>query len=237
MTLEHRPNPSLADTQSALGVAVRSSVAIPPRYGNAQSDPSARGKSVNDRSRVQDSDDLVPLLDGTARADRHAFGELYRLTSPRLFAVALRLLRERELAQDVLQEAYLAIWQKAGDYRAERGQPLAWMAGIVRNRSIDRLRQLQRQAAGQESLRATAPNPDWEARLRDHEATMARGLRDCLGQLQENQRKAIQLAYYYGLTHEELAEAMNAPLGTVKSWVRRGLLQLKDCFEEQGPAP
>jgi len=179
-----------------------------------------------------EQDKLRELLAASRRADRDAFAELYTLTSSRLFAVALRLMRRRDSAEDVLQEAFVLIWRKADSYRPERGGPLQWMATIVRNCAIDRLRAQAREprdfADWEDGVEALVDPASGDQALPFH---LAQTLRTCLEHLQDSQRTAILLAYYYGLTHDELAAKMNSPLGTIKSWVRRGLLQLKDCLE------
>lgn len=176
--------------------------------------------------------DLAGLLQQVADGDRRAFGELYRVTSPRLFAIAIRMLRSSDLAEDVLQEAYLLIWRKADRYRPERGAATAWLAAIVRNCAIDLLR-----------ARAKAPLVDADAEAEPDPIEVVDAdrlwlairsndrLRLCLATLPEEQRRCILLAYYYGKSHEEIAVAVGSPLGTVKSWVRRGLLKLKDCLD------
>lgn len=179
------------------------------------------------------SEPLEALLEASGSGDRQAFAEAYRIAAPRLFAVALRMLRRRDLAEDVLQESFISIWRKAGQYRPERGRPLAWMASIVRNRAIDRLRSDKRKSAALAESRddaAVVANPGLaEPSIPEH---LAASLRGCLERLQINYQRSILLAYYYGLTHEELTQRLGAPLGTVKSWVRRGLLQIKDCLDK-----
>lgn len=183
-------------------------------------------------SEVAELDPLQDLLAATARGDRAAFKRAYQLSSPRLYPIALRLLARRDAADEVLQEAYVLIWRKAALYRPEKGRPMAWMATIVRNCAIDRLRSEAREPRGTETWDEAA-----EAKADPLVSQMAvaeqvdPGLRKCLEKLQENQRRAILLAYYHGLTHEELSAQMKVPLGTVKSWVRRGLLQLRDCLD------
>ena len=175
---------------------------------------------------------LEPLLCASGNGDRAAFAELYRLSASRLYPIALRILRRPEAAEDVLQEAYVLIWRKAAQFHPSRGRPLPWMAAIVRNRAIDRLRAQAREPqdpAHWDDLAEGLADPAASASAAA--APDALAVRGCLERLQENQRQAILLAYYGGLTHEELAARLEAPLGTVKSWVRRGLLQLKDCLE------
>ena len=176
---------------------------------------------------------LDELLAATAQGDRQAFGRLYQRTSGRLFALALGILRRRDLAEDVLQEAYLTVWSKAAQQHAGRASPFAWMATIVRHRAIDRLR-----------ARTNDPEPVADINLvadsvvaevsdeREILAALSASVRQCLERLDEKRRDAILLAYYYGMTHEEISARLDTPLGTTKSWVRRGLLQLKGCLEQ-----
>ena len=176
---------------------------------------------------------LDELLAATAQGDRQAFGRLYQRTNGRLFALALGILRRRDLAEDVLQEAYLTVWSKAAQQHAGRASPFAWMATIVRHRAIDRLR-----------ARTNDPEPVADINLvadsvvaevtdeREILAALSASVRQCLERLDEKRRDAILLAYYYGMTHEEISARLDTPLGTTKSWVRRGLLQLKGCLEQ-----
>jgi RNA polymerase sigma-70 factor (ECF subfamily) len=179
-----------------------------------------------------DSGLLERLLDAAARGDRQAFATLYARSSAKLFAVALRILKRRDRAEEVLQDAFLNIWNHAGDYRPERGAATTWMASIVRNRALDYLRRDRPQvsldeAPGHEAWTDPGLNP-LEQTLENAEA---RRIKACLDELDEKPRQAILKAYYEGLTHEELATRLEAPLGTIKSWVRRGLLRLKGCLE------
>ena len=181
---------------------------------------------------------LDELLAATAQGDRQAFGRLYQRTSGRLFALALGILKRRDAAEDVvdaaedvLQEAYLTVWSKAAQQHAGRASAFAWMATIVRHRAIDRLR-----------ARVNNPEPVADVNLvsdavvaevadeREILAALSASVRQCLERLNENRRGAILLAFYYGMTHEEISARLDTPLGTTKSWVRRGLLQLQDCL-------
>ncbi len=199
---------------------------------------SARAKRRNKGAgrRLTDGSGAGPLTDlliAAGRGDRGAFARLYDASAPTLFAVSLRTLRRRDLAEDVVQEAFLTIWRKARQYRPDRGHPLAWMVAIVRNRAIDRLR-TERRAGGPpvayEENTGTAPVAEpGEASI---PGEVAQTIRTCIELLQINYRNSILFAYYYGLTHEELAARLKAPLGTVKTWVRRGLNQLKGCLEQ-----
>jgi RNA polymerase sigma-70 factor (ECF subfamily) len=184
-------------------------------------------------TRVDDPVDYAELLARTSAGDRAAFAELYRATSPRLFAIALRMLRASDLAEDALQNAYVLIWQKADRYHREQGHAMAWMTTIVRNCAIDVLRSQTRvirvpEVSGSDAEPVIAVDADalW-ASLRTGDR-----LRQCLEKLQDLERVSICLAYYAGKNHEEIALTLKRPLGSVKSWVRRGLIKLKDCMEE-----
>lgn len=175
---------------------------------------------------------IEDLLAATAGGDRLAFAELYRLTHRRLYAVTLALLRRPEAAEDVLQETYLAVWRTAGQYQPGRAPALIWLMAIVRHRAIEQLRQRRRRALetfaeplDEEALQIPDPS---QPQAVDH---LAHAIQECLRRLSAEQSRAIALAFFHGLSHEELAAHLRTPLGTVKSWVRRGLLQLKGCLE------
>lgn len=180
-----------------------------------------------ERTQTPVPDPLIGLLSRTAQGDRAAFKQIYDLASAQLFGVALSLLRRRDQAEDLLQDAFLAIWQKAPQYAPERGAPMAWMAMIVRHRAIDRLRLAKRRP--QETDIDTAGAQDWDAE-NAHAAAAGHDVSKALATLPENHRTAVTLAFVEGLTHEELALRLKAPLGTVKSWVRRGLLAMKESL-------
>ena len=181
------------------------------------------------------ADPLVALLAACAGGDKAAFERLYRQTSAKLFGVALRIVRQEDLAEEVLQDCYIRIWNRAGDYREGLAAPMTWMASIVRNRSLDWLRRPNPEVIDVEGqiIDATAsdgPGPlDAVERLRDGTA-----LARCLGELEAKQRQAILLAFHDGLTHSEMAKHLREPLGTVKTWVRRGLAKLKACLGPRG---
>jgi RNA polymerase sigma-70 factor, ECF subfamily len=184
---------------------------------------------------------LADLLARTALADQAAFAELYRRTSPHLYALAVRILREPAAAEEVLQEAFVSIWHNAGRYAADLSQPQTWLASIVRNRCLDRLRRrdLDRVSLTRDDdeeteieLPADGASPV-ELLIAGAEAA---SVRDCVQALEGGQKQAIALAFFQGLSHAELARALREPLGTVKSWVRRGLARLKQCLEQAGYA-
>lgn len=180
----------------------------------------------------QDADRLDALLLSVAEGDRTAFESLYRAASSRLFGICLRLLQDRAEAEDVLQEVFVAIWNKAHQFDPGRAGAAAWLATIARNRAVDRLRTLPARGAlapidvaedvvdGGASPLQTATAADDRARL---EA--------CMEQLEPRRRSLIRAAFFDGSTYEELAERIASPLGSVKSWIRRGLLQLRGCLD------
>ncbi|HUR40380.1 MAG TPA: sigma-70 family RNA polymerase sigma factor [Verrucomicrobiae bacterium] len=179
--------------------------------------------------------DLAALLAATARGDQAAFAELYAATSSHLFAVLLRMLQRRDWAEEALQDAYMRIWQKSEGYDPARGVPMAWMSTIARYRALDLLRMRRpeiNESQFDEEARPLLDAPDESSGPEDR-AVAGAGLdhlERCMKGLSDEQRRSVLLAYYEGYTHTELARRMKAPMGTVKSWVRRGLLQLRDCL-------
>ncbi len=177
---------------------------------------------------------LAGLLAACARRDQAAFARLYEASSAKLYGVAVRILRREDWAEEVLQECYVSIWAHAPDYRPALAAPMTWMTSIVRNRCLDWLRRPRPEIAdpdGQIAEAVESDNPGPLARL--EQAKDAQALARCLKGLEARQRQAIALAFYDGLSHSELASHLREPLGTVKTWVRRGLLRLKDCLELQ----
>jgi RNA polymerase sigma-70 factor (ECF subfamily) len=181
-------------------------------------------------------DILAPLIERIAIHDTAALRELYELTSPRLFGQVIRMLGRREWAEEALQEAFINIWRFASDYRQSVSAPMAWMVAIVRHRALDYLRQRKAFAADAETswiemlddtLRAELPEPSELLLL----SQKAHQLGICMNRLEANQRRAVALAYLCGLTHREVAVVMDAPLGTVKAWLRRGTEKLRIDLE------
>ena len=184
-------------------------------------------------------EELAHLLARCALSDRQAFENLYKATSAQLYGLVLRIVRDRDISSEVLQEGYVKIWAHAGEFRPDRARPMTWMGTIVRNQAIDFIRRSSnRLHAGEpvEELHWLADDADGPQQLASR-SQQDRALHDCLGQLKEVQRKALTLAYFGGMTHEELAQHLDTPLGTVKSWLRRGLLRLKKCLEELSTTP
>ena len=179
--------------------------------------------------------ELMTLIDRMANRDEAALKALYDTTSAKLFGLALRVVNKREWAEDVLQEAYMHIWRAAVDYRASLSPPMAWMGLIVRSRALDFLRRraAERMHLTQEldevlsdSLEGDSPNPMNTALASEQ----AWALQQCLNQLDNKQREVVSLAYLRDLSHSDLAEQLKLPLGTVKTWIRRGLEQLRGCM-------
>jgi len=174
---------------------------------------------------------LVAALVGTGDEDRSAFRDLYALTSAKLFGICYRICGERQAAEDVLHDVYLTIWKRAGAYEPHRASPITWLATIARNRAIDwrRAQAVRRSSPIEEAppILDEAPLAS-ETMLADEASHLLHG---CLDGLEENQRAAIRTAFFDGVTYAELAERQNVPLGTMKSWVRRGLARLKACLE------
>jgi RNA polymerase sigma factor (sigma-70 family) len=189
----------------------------------------------------QRSHELAQLLQRAALGDRAAFARLYELTSGHLFAVVLRIQRDRALAEDLLQEIYVNLWRAAGSFDAAQSQPLTWMTSIARHRAIDSLRRAQAQPRTVSATRDEDDDgPDPAEALPDaaagplellSQASEARQLAHCMQDLSAQQRQSVALAFYDGLSHAEVAEHLRQPLGTVKSWLRRALMSLKNCLD------
>jgi RNA polymerase sigma-70 factor (ECF subfamily) len=179
---------------------------------------------------------LAELLARCALRDQRAFAALYQSSSAKLFAVAVRITRRRDWAEEVLQEAFVSIWNHAAGYNSAKSAPMTWMSAIVRNRALDLLRrprEVEIDGAHEEMMASIAdesPGPDELLQL----SMQAGELGECMKALTEEQRRCITLAFFHGLSHAELAQQMRKPLGTVKTWVRRGLDRLKGCLEKQG---
>lgn len=178
--------------------------------------------------------------EGTRTAARRrdaeqALRDLYDLLSPRLYGIAVRVVGNRNWAEDVLQETFLHVWRVAGDYRSSLSPPLAWLGLITRSRALDFLRRRASERADlsveldqtiSETAPGDSPDPMETAQASEH----AWALHECLRKLERKHRELISLAYFRDLSHSELAEQVKLPLGTVKTWVRRGLDQLRSCM-------
>ena len=186
------------------------------------------------------SRELSQLLARVGLGDRAAFATLYEKTSSHLFAVVLRINRNRGQAEDVLQEIYVNVWRSGSSFDAAQSQPLTWLTRIARNRAIDSLRRAQTQPQFESRFSGEEEDNDvYDDKADDapgpldllSQASSARALTDCMQDLSAPQRQSVAMAFYDGLSHAEVAEKMGQPLGTVKSWVRRALASLKGCLE------
>jgi RNA polymerase sigma-70 factor (ECF subfamily) len=178
------------------------------------------------------NDDLARLLADCALGNRDAFSKLYNATKSKLFAVSLRIVRERHVAEEVLQDAFVSIWNNAGNYAISKSAPMTWMTTIVRNRSLDIVRRPLVEVADEDdffALNMVDPAPQAAEGLaaRRDEAQIER----CMKGLDSEQSQSIALAFFHGLSHSEVANHLGRPLGTVKTHIRRGLLKLKGCLE------
>jgi RNA polymerase sigma-70 factor (ECF subfamily) len=178
---------------------------------------------------MTDPEALAPLLAAVAQGDRRALRTVYERQSVRLFGVANAILRDRDAAADALQDAFLRIAQRAGQFDATRGAPEAWLAGIVRHAALDIARRRGREIPTDDpTLGDAAVAPD----ALDRVAAEAEGqrLRECLAALEAKNRDGIVLAFVHGLSHAQVAARLDLPLGTAKAWIRRGLMRLRECL-------
>lgn len=181
-----------------------------------------------------DPDQLRTWLLGAARKDTQAFQALYAATSPRLFGFALRILRKHELAEEALQDAFVAIWHAADRYEATPAAPMTWMTTVVRNHAFDILRR----TGSRPDVDVVQFDADILSNLEDpaqalQASSEARALALCLAALEKSQRQAIGLAYFHDMSHDEVARRLALPVGTVKTWIRRGLMKLKTCLSRE----
>lgn len=169
---------------------------------------------------------------GMACGDRNALATVYEMTSAKLFGTILRIVRSRERTEDLLQDVYVKAWRRAGRFDAAKGSPITWLCTIARNAALNDLRRSgrSRELAGDELPDVVdedvVPADEWLCNIEDSEA-----LQRCLEGLQKDQKRSIVLAFFDGYSHSELAEKVKVPLGTMKSWIRRGLAGLKGCLD------
>ena len=175
--------------------------------------------------------DLVDLMRRVAAHDTRAFAELYRRTQSKLYGVVARILRRGDQSGEALQEAYVRIWEKAAEFDPAKGSPLAWMATIARNRALDEVRRARPVSLEElpEGLEPAAEEVD-PLGARDRSERLA-ALLACLRRLDDDRREVVLLAYYRGLSREALARRFDKPVPTIKTWLRRSLMQLRDCLD------
>ncbi|AUH66761.1 sigma-70 family RNA polymerase sigma factor [Paracoccus zhejiangensis] len=178
---------------------------------------------------TSDAAELQELLARVALRDRAAFRQLYQIASPKLFGICLRILKDQAEAEDVLQEVFIKIWHNADRYASQVASPQAWMNAVTRNLAIDNLRR-RRPSGGDldaaERLAEDSPGPEDAAVLRSE----GRRIEACLAELEPSRAEALRLAYVEGESYLELAERFGAPLNTIRSWLRRSLIKLRECL-------
>ncbi|WP_232816537.1 sigma-70 family RNA polymerase sigma factor [Paracoccus zhejiangensis] len=177
--------------------------------------------------------EIEALIARVALGDRQAFDALYEATSAKLHAVCLSVLKERPAAEEVLQEVYIRVWNNAGRYAANGLSPMTWLITIARNRAIDRLRAENGRPPAAlpeaaEAVASSAPGPEEQVIRREQQ----RMLDNCLDEMGDAQALALRAVYLEGASYAELAQSAGAPINTVRSWLRRGLVQLKDCVSQ-----
>jgi CPA2 family monovalent cation:H+ antiporter-2 len=187
--------------------------------------------SMGDALDKPDQAELADLILAVADGDRGAYKQLYDRTAPKLFGIVLRMIRDRSLAEDILQDVFLRVWRNAGNFAPEAGGPMAWLSSIARNRTIDVLRQKSLVLPGHDDSET-----DWQQMIadpRDPEADFMdiSALRHCLSEIDEPARGCVLLAYYEGYSRDELAVRFGRPVNTIKTWLHRSLLALKSCLE------
>lgn len=179
----------------------------------------------------------ILLLQKTGRGDRASFEQLYERFSGILYTTVLRVLNDQKEAEDVLQDVFIQIWEKAELYNPERGKPFTWALTLTRNKAIDRLRSLQRRSRlnNQVEKETGVANQIHQPNSADEVDALQKGVlvRDAVMRLSQDQREAIEMAFFGGLTQNEIAIRLHQPLGTVKARIRRGMMRLKDLIEPQ----
>jgi RNA polymerase sigma-70 factor, ECF subfamily len=176
------------------------------------------------------SQELVWLLAAVAKGDRAAFERLYAATRAKLYGVVLRILRRHDLADEVMQETYLKIWNSAGQFDPALSSPITWMVAIARNRAIDQVRKKTEVSIDEDPavLEIAADSPDPLAKREMTEEL--RRLLACMGRLDEERRRLVLFAYYDGWSREQLAVKFDKPVNTVKTWLRRALMEIRECL-------
>ena len=194
-------------------------------------DPDMDRAAAGFRTGSEEGRRLAGTLSAVARGDEAAMADLYDRTSAKLFGICLRLLGSRTEAEEALQETYVTVWGKAATFDSAKASAIAWLAVVARNKAIDRLR--KRRPGADAGLEAAADIPDSRASAFDllEDAQEGERLAGCLDELEDRAGQAIRSAFLDGASYSDLAEREGVPLGTMKSWIRRGLLRLRGCLE------
>jgi len=179
---------------------------------------------------LDSADDLADLLSRVAAKDRAAFASVYRTASPKLFGIILRILRRRELAEDVLQDVFLTIWRRAESYDMTLAAPMTWMVAIARNRAIDEIRKARLTVVDAPVEKLNLADDGILVSERMERDDSALRLQRCLDGLGEPQRQMVKLAYLEGWSRDALAKKYGHPEGTIKTWLHRSLKQLRECL-------
>ncbi|WP_250622960.1 sigma-70 family RNA polymerase sigma factor [Pinirhizobacter soli] len=176
-------------------------------------------------------DELNRLLQQAGRNDQKAFAELYKRTSSKLFGVCLRMLHDRGEAEEVLQETYTTVWRRAASFDSAKASAITWLVTLSRNKAIDRLRQHREELLDDPSkLNETVDDQPTPAAGAETSQEYQR-LQQCLEELEPQQQSSVREAFFTGATYNELAARCKVPLGTMKSWIRRSLMQLRTCLD------
>ncbi len=179
---------------------------------------------------MQTPAELSSLLASVARRDEAAFERLYEATSAKLYGVVLRILKRQDLTEEVIQDAYVKIWNSAGQFNPGLSSPITWMVSIARNRAIDVVRKRSEISIEEEpgAMDVASDTPDPLAR-KDMSEELQRIL-ECVGQLEPQRQRLVLLAYYNGWSREQLSRKFDAPLNTIKTWLRRSMVEIRECL-------
>ena len=179
---------------------------------------------------LDSADDLAALLSRVANEDRAAFAAIYRAVAPKLYGIVLRILKRKELAEEVLQDVFVTIWRRAGDYDRSLAAPITWMAAIARNRAIDQVRKPRLIAESADAEQIEVADRGMLASELIETAQSLTRLEECIKGLGEPRGELVRLAYLDGWSRDELGKRYGHPPGTIKTWLHRSLKQLKDCL-------
>ncbi len=194
-------------------------------------DPTSAQRPSDNSADAAWRDTLNRTLAAVGQEDRDAFATLYRMTSARLFGVILRMVRDRSEAEDLLQEVFVSVWRRANAFDPARGNAMTWLMTLARNRTIDRLRE-HREASLDDADALVIPSDDPTPAALAEASEERQRLERCMQRLEPQQRGVVREAFFSGASYSELADRLSVPLGTMKSWIRRSLMQLKVCLEQ-----